>query len=75
MIGKSMSGTKERMNKQIQYLFKIFIYEKSVSSIEKMDSSIYEIQKSSEENKFESLLHTLHLCKLHLDQKFKHIKC
>ena len=36
-----------------------------------MDSSIHGVQKHSEENKCESLLHTLHLCKLHLNQKFK----
>lgn len=47
---------------------------RKVYHVEKMDSSIHGVQttqKRSEENKCESLLHTLHLCKLHLNQKFK----
>ena len=50
---------------------KFCMWEKCIS-MENMDSSIHGVQttqKPSEENKCESLLHTLHLCKLHLNQK------
>lgn len=74
MTGQSISGIEEEIKNQTPQSLKFFVYE--CVSVEKTDSSIHGVQttqKPPEKNKFESLPHTLHLCKLHLDQKFKHI--
>lgn len=75
MNGKTYEWNREGIEKRDPIFIKNFCIWKDCISVEKMHSLIHGVQttqKPPEENKFESLLHTLHLYKLQLDLKFKH---